>query len=292
MARMDDGYQTVRPDAARKKLRRDLDTLRSLGVVVRWDVLEQGYLLAPSARRPVSLQLDEEDAELLVESVRRLTDLRDGAFAPRVEAALEQEEAPDLRGRGRQTFAVHEPTAPQDIVLFEALVEACWQRRVVSFDYTTLDGRHERRTVEPWGVFRRFRHWHLLGHDRARDAARSFRLVAIEATEVGAADGAFEFPSGPEANVRRWATMEMWQWSVHAPVDVELVCDEVSVLVARAVGGRVDGDRVSLTCTNLAGLDDVLWDWAPRVRPVAPQALVARFHAAVNKVGASHGEAR
>lgn len=290
MGRMDDGYPASHPEAARKKLGRDLRELRALGVVVRWDSVEQGYLLAPSARAPVSLHLDEDDAELLVESVRRLTDLREGTLAPRVEAALEQEEATELRRRGRPAFAVHEPTPPQDIALFESLVDACWHRRLLAFDYTTLDDRRARRAVEPWGVFRRHGAWHLLGRDRDRTAARSYRLSAIESLHVDPSAGAFEFPSGPQADVRAWATMEMWQWAVHPPVDVVLLCDEVSLLVARAVGGRVDGDRVTFACTNLAGVDDVVWDWAPRVRPLSPPVLAARFAAAVDKVGTSHKE--
>jgi proteasome accessory factor B len=289
MARMDDGYRPDRPEAARKKLRRDLDQLRELGVIVRWDPAGDGYVLAPSAREPVVLRLDEDDAELLVEAVRRLTDAGTGALGPAVESALEQHEARELRGRD-EALVVHEPAEVHDPALFEALVGAAWHRRRVRFDYVTLDGRAGRRAVEPWGVFRRGRAWHLLGRDEERAAPRCYRLVAVRGLEVVPGDGAFVRPDGPEADVRRWASLRRWQWAVHAPVEVELVCDGVATLVARAVGGRVEGDRVCLDVTNLDGLEPVLWDWAPRVRPTRPAALVERFAARVRAVAARHRE--
>src|SRR5699024_10576257 len=39
----------------------------------------------------------------------------------------------------------------------------------------TFEYRGETRTVEPWGLAARRGHWYLVGHDRARDAMRTFR---------------------------------------------------------------------------------------------------------------------
>ena len=290
MSRMDDGYPADRPEAARKKLRRDLDQLRELGVIVRWDAAHEGYTLAPSARAPVCLDLDEDDAELLVEAVRRLTDTQTGALGPGVESALEQSEARELRASD-VALSVYEPEGVGDPALFEALVEAAWHRRVVSFNYTTLDGRAERRVVEPWGVFRRGRAWQLLGRDEERAAPRCFRFVSITGLLVAPADDMFSVPDGPEADVRRWASLQRWQWVMHAPVVVSLRCDEVAPLVARAVGGVAQGDVVTVTVTHLKGLEPVLWTWAPRVRPLAPPELVAAFEAVVAPLAARHAGA-
>jgi proteasome accessory factor B len=45
------------------------------------------------------------------------------------------------------------------------------------------------RTVEPWGVITEKGRWYLVGHDRDRDATRTFRLSRIggEVTPVGPA---------------------------------------------------------------------------------------------------------
>jgi proteasome accessory factor B len=51
------------------------------------------------------------------------------------------------------------------------------------------------RTVEPWGVVTEKGRWYLVGHDRDRDATRTFRLSRIggEVTPIGST-GAFTPP--------------------------------------------------------------------------------------------------
>ncbi len=46
------------------------------------------------------------------------------------------------------------------------------------------------RTVEPWGVVTEKGRWYLVGHDRDRDAVRTFRLsrIGVDVTPVGPAD--------------------------------------------------------------------------------------------------------
>jgi proteasome accessory factor B len=53
------------------------------------------------------------------------------------------------------------------------------------------------RTVEPWGVVTEKGRWYLVGHDRDRDATRTFRLsrIGAEVTPIGPA-GAVTVPEG------------------------------------------------------------------------------------------------
>src|SRR6516165_7369949 len=53
------------------------------------------------------------------------------------------------------------------------------------------------RTVEPWGVVTEKGRWYLVGHDRDRNATRTFRLsrIAAEVTPIGPA-GAVSVPEG------------------------------------------------------------------------------------------------
>jgi proteasome accessory factor B len=61
------------------------------------------------------------------------------------------------------------------------LVGALHQRRAVRFTYrAATTGQVRARTVEPWRLMARRGGWVLIGHDRDRDAARSFRLSRIE----------------------------------------------------------------------------------------------------------------
>ncbi|MDQ0672856.1 putative DNA-binding transcriptional regulator YafY [Pseudarthrobacter siccitolerans] len=60
---------------------------------------------------------------------------------------------------------------------FDDLVAAMHAKNPVTFTYLAgSTGSEEQRTVEPWGLGSRFGHWYLMGYDRARKAARHFRL--------------------------------------------------------------------------------------------------------------------
>lgn len=70
------------------------------------------------------------------------------------------------------------------------LRQAAVDRHPVEFSYAdTL------RVVEPWGVLLRDGFWYLVGHDRLRDARRTFRVDRIEG-EVAVLDEVVERPDG------------------------------------------------------------------------------------------------
>src|SRR6201997_4681948 len=66
----------------------------------------------------------------------------------------------------------------------------CQHRPSRADPYTT-------RTVEPWGVVTEKGRWYLVGHDRDRDATRTFRLsrIGADVTPIGPA-GAVTVPDG------------------------------------------------------------------------------------------------
>lgn len=60
------------------------------------------------------------------------------------------------------------------------LLQAITERAPVRFTYrAAYSGETTVRTVEPWRVHARDRGWYLVGHDRDRDAQRSFRTSRI-----------------------------------------------------------------------------------------------------------------
>lgn len=63
---------------------------------------------------------------------------------------------------------------------FDDIVAAMHARHPVTFTYLAgSTGKEEERTVEPWGLGSRFGQWYLMGYDRARKAARQFRLSRL-----------------------------------------------------------------------------------------------------------------
>lgn len=78
------------------------------------------------------------------------------------------------------------------------LLSAIDSGRAVQFSHRPSRAEpYATRTVEPWGVVTEKGRWYLVGHDRDRDATRTFRLsrIASDATPIGAA-GAVTVPNG------------------------------------------------------------------------------------------------
>jgi proteasome accessory factor B len=60
------------------------------------------------------------------------------------------------------------------------LLAAVSDRKVVQFSHRKpLAEAAEKRTIEPWGVLSWRGRWYVVGHDRAREDVRSFRLDRI-----------------------------------------------------------------------------------------------------------------
>ena len=63
---------------------------------------------------------------------------------------------------------------------FHLLRQAIWETRLVCFDYSGLDGRQSRRTVEPMNLVYRSYTWYLYAFCLSRNAFRFFRLSRME----------------------------------------------------------------------------------------------------------------
>ena len=72
------------------------------------------------------------------------------------------------------------------------------------------------RTVEPWGVVTDQGRWYLVGHDRDRDATRTFRLsrIGAEVTPIGP-PGAVQRPDG--VNLREIVDRAVGEWPPTGP---------------------------------------------------------------------------
>jgi len=76
------------------------------------------------------------------------------------------------------------------------LLDAARHATPVTFSYLKSgSGIAEKRTLEPWGVLSWRRRWYVVGHDRDRDEARSFRLSRIDGEiELAGEPGSFTRP--------------------------------------------------------------------------------------------------
>lgn len=172
--------------ARRQAFERDKQALREIGVPIDMEVRsgdefagQSLYRIDRAAYELADLNLDPDEMRALQVAVATVrTDSQVG-----VDAILK------LGGvagdSDRPSVSAVLPDRPELPVIRAAVAT----RTVLSFEY-----RGEQRSVEPWGVLLRGGFWYLVGHDRLRDAKRTFRVDRIE-TELDAGEsGAFERP--------------------------------------------------------------------------------------------------
>ena len=264
------GYPAHEGEARRQAFERDKRTLRDGGIEVTAlpiDGPEQvGYVIRPDDYFLPDLELtpDEQAALNLAVAGVHLGDPsgRDALWRLGLPAAAGVRPVAEL------------PALPALPVLHSALRA----RATVRFDY-----RGETRLVDP--ALLRFHggFWYLVGHDRERDAPRTFRVDRIDG-EVGAGDpGSASLPDGfdPEAALPDVP----WRIGEGSPVTVELTVDAgLADLVRDAVGRAAlehradDGSVVvRLEVTNTAALRSWLLELGEHVVVTSPEAVRAEM---------------
>ena len=224
--------------AYRRAFERDKETLRAMGVPLVVETLpsgDQGYRVPPDEYflPDLDLSADETAALHVAVSAVLLGDRTGHGALMKLGGGL------GLDAAGAATAPIGTlPLEPALPVLFEAFR----RRAPVTFEY-----RGESRTVEPWGLSARRGHWYLVGHDRDRDAMRTFRADRLgDDLTVGDPDS-FRVPEGfsPDASL----DAEPWQYGEDPPVTALLLVDaghdaDVVERGDRVVEERADGSVV------------------------------------------------
>ncbi|MCV7384620.1 helix-turn-helix transcriptional regulator [Mycolicibacter longobardus] len=248
------GYDDSPSDAAFSRMfERDKNELRDLGIPLetgRTSVFDtvDGYRINPDAYALPAIELSSEEAAAVAVAVElwQSPELRanaEGAVAKLHAAGVEVD--PD-----RADVLVAAPAALPGIHQAEpalgALMDAVQAGQAVQFDHRPSPVEpYVTRTVEPWGVVTHGGRWYLVGHDRDRDAVRTFRMSRI-APEVRSI--------GPTGAVTRPETADLRQ------IVADAVGDKPSGLQARiwVADGRAVALRRAgtvLARQNLAGRD-------------------------------------
>ncbi len=125
------------------------------------------------------------------------------------------------------------------------LLSAIDSGQAVQFPHRPSRGEpYTTRTVEPWGVVTDRGRWYLVGHDRDRDAIRTFRLSRIgpEVTVIGP-PGAVQRP--PDVNLREIVDRAVGEWPASGLAKIGVADGRATALRRRAtvVGSRELGGR-------------------------------------------------
>ena len=134
------------------------------------------------------------------------------------------------------------------------------------------------RTVEPWGVVTDKGRWYLVGHDRDRDATRTFRLsrIGAEVTAIGP-PGAVQRPDG--VDLREIVDLAVGESPTSGQATVWVADGRATALRRRAtvVGPRTVGDRsgeeIQLDIGMIDRLAREIASYGPDAVALEPQSL-------------------
>ncbi|HEV7583706.1 MAG TPA: YafY family protein [Mycobacterium sp.] len=295
-------------EAFSRMFERDKNELRDLGIpleVGRVSALDptEGYRINRDAYSlpPVELTADEaaavavatqlwESPELITATQGALLKLRaagvdvdpfdDGAPV----AIASPEGVPGLRGSEE---------------ILGILLSAIDSRQAVQFPHRPSRAEpYTVRTVEPWGVVTEKGRWYLVGHDRDRDATRTFRLsrIGVEVAPIGPA-GAVTVPDG--IDLRKIVAETVAETPTGARALVWVADGRATALRragrstgARQLGGR-EGEVIELDISSTDRLAREIAGYGADAVVLEPQTLredvLARLRAAVGAPPACGG---
>lgn len=244
---------------------RDKNELRALGIPVetgrtsRYSTID-GYRISPEAYALPPIELDRDEAAAVAIATSLWT-------SPELSTAS-QSALIKLRAGGIEVdtdsdtlLAAAAPRSVGSEQTLQALFDAIENRAAVRFDHRSGTSVTT-RTLEPWGVVTNKGRWYVVGHDRDRDATRTFRLSRIvgQVQTVGAA-GEVSIPADIDlsaivADAVNWADT----LSVRGTATVWVAEGRAAGLRRAAVSstpnsiaGR-DGDNLELEIESLHGL--------------------------------------
>src|SRR6201996_9200911 len=202
------GYsESPNAEAFSRMFERDKNELRDLGIpleVGRVSALDpsEGYRINRDAYalRPVELTPDEAAAVAVATGLWQSPELitaTQGALL-KLRAAGVEVDPVDTEAQVAIASAAGVPGLRGSEDVLGILLSAIDSRQAVQFPHRPSRAEpFTTRTVEPWGVVTEKGRWYLVGHDRDRDATRTFRLSRIgpEVEPIGP-PGAVTVPEG------------------------------------------------------------------------------------------------
>jgi proteasome accessory factor B len=272
-------------EAFSRMFERDKNELRDLGIpleVGRVSVTDptEGYRINRDAYalRPVELTPDEAAAVAVAtqlwESPELITATQGALLKLRAAGVDVDPDAP---------VAIASPAGVPGLrgseEVLGILLSAIDSRQAVQFPHRPSRAEpYTTRTVEPWGVVTEKGRWYLVGHDRDRDATRTFRLsrIGAQVTPIGP-PGAVSVPDG--VDLRKIVSQTVSEWPAGGQARVWVADGRATALRragrstgARGLGGR-DGEVIELDIGSADGLAREIAGYGADAVVLEPQSL-------------------
>ncbi|MFZ4841507.1 helix-turn-helix transcriptional regulator [Mycetocola saprophilus] len=149
---------------------------------IDWDLFEQRDQIVLTRLVVIddSPRFSAREAAALIAGLQYLSALP-GSADDEVIGSLMSKLAIGSSGRPTEVAVAASPATAALVPVRDALA----QRRELSFDYLSADGRTEHRTVDPLRVESLDRDWYLRGWCHLRQAVRTFRIDRMNSVEIG-----------------------------------------------------------------------------------------------------------
>jgi len=262
------GYSDSASDEAFSRMfERDKNELRDLGIPLETGRVSstdptEGYRINREAYALPAVELTADEAAAVAvatqlwESPELITATQSALL--KLRAAGVDVDAPDGDVTITSTAALPGLRGSEDVL--GILLSAIDSGQAVQFPHRPSRSEpYSNRTVEPWGVVTDRGRWYLVGHDRDRDAVRTFRLSRIGAqlTVVGE-PGSVTRPPG--VNLREIVARVVGDWPGAGQARVWVADGRATALrrEAAVVGAKVIGGRTGQEITLEIGMFDRL----------------------------------
>jgi proteasome accessory factor B len=224
-------------DAARRMFERDKAELKEAGIPLRTVEYHVDYgltqltgyvinrrdfylpylrLLASTPRQTgtASLDIDDDDASLALEALRRVADVPNFPLREEARSAFRKlafDIDPDAFTDDPVVFFAQPPSAVGLDELLRTLSDALLARRLVAFTYHGIArDQSTRREVAPCGLLFQHSQWYLIGFDQLRADIRVFRVSRMESLEPKkGAVPMYEVP--PDFDLDDYVGREAWE---------------------------------------------------------------------------------
>jgi proteasome accessory factor B len=272
-------------EAFSRMFERDKNELRDLGIpletgrVSQFDPTE-GYRINREAYALPAVDLTADEAAAVAVATQlwespELANAAQGALL-KLRAAGVDVDAPDT-GVAITTAGLPGIRGSEDVL--GILLSAINSGQAVQFPHRPSRSEpYTVRTVEPWGVVTDQGRWYLVGHDRDRDATRTFRLsrIGAEVTTIGA-PGAVRQPD--RVNLREIVARVVGETPTGTQARVWVADGRATALRRRAavvgrrtLGGR-DGEEITLDVGTTDRLAREVAGYGPDAVVLEPQSL-------------------
>lgn len=268
-----DEYKGSR-DTRDRKLSRDKDALRNLGIPIAWvqgdDEHESGYVIERESFYLPRISLAPEEKAALyavgAEAIRSAFPLR-GELAHALTKLRAAQGGDDERARP-PLFAASTGEAPFQELIARATTEHRRLRVVYPAERTP-------RLFDPYAFARRRGRLSVVGFCHLRGGLRTFHADRMEACELATPSGkGNEFQVPADFDASRHLARQPWQLHMHPPMRVELAFSpELAESGPRTLG--LDEPRSCMT-TNLDGLIGQVLSLGAGARITAPPEARAR----------------